>query len=77
MKLAEQIEAIPVALDKIRRLAQAIRSSEEGCTEALIFLFETQPQEIWEMANRDRILESQEWAACLMILKHWKAFNHE
>ncbi len=70
--LANTIAGIPGGLDKIRLLAQAIRDRAPGTTEALIELWMTLPQELWEEANRSHILTQEEWTVCLMILRKFQ-----
>lgn len=71
--LINDLNAIPGSLDKVRRLVQAIRSRESGASASLIYLYETEPGEIWEMANRAQVMTREEWTACLAILSRWKS----
>jgi hypothetical protein len=72
MNLVHEMKSIPIALDRVRRLAKAIKNRECGTSEALIWLYETQPEELWEQANRSGILTPNEWTACLAVLSKWR-----
>ena len=75
--LIDDIAALPGSFEKIERLVVAVRNKEPGTNTALICLWDTQPREIWEQANRAGLITGHERVVCLTVINRWERQKEE